>query len=141
MNTTNDSAAGAGTARRKRSTFPARRREDRRQVTVDGQPELAGYRAVEPGPAAVQMWPLESGTWLQPEFCVVAPRSAGMQIERRSRVAGRTFACIEATPARGNAALNTISELVADGKPVLPAGDLRPLGWDARTILKWKGGV
>jgi len=142
MSMTNESAAAEAVDGRKRPTTRSRRREQSAPTPapVDTQPDLAGFRGIQPGPAAVQMWPLESGTWLQPEFCIAVPRFAGIRIERRSRVAAPTFARIEATPARGRAALDTLGDQPAvPVKVVLPAGDIQPLGWDARTILRSKG--
>ena len=142
MSKTKESAAAEGIAGRKRATPRSRRREQPAPVAVDAPPDLAGFRAVAPGPAAVQMWPLESGTWLQPEFCIAVPRFAGIRIERRSRVAGPTFARVEAVPARGRAALHPISDQPpAPVKVILPLGDIRPLGWGARTILRSNGQV
>jgi hypothetical protein len=137
MNVMNESATAQRRETRKHPMRPVRRREKPTSAGADPHPELAGFRAVEPGPATAPMFPLEPGTWLQPEFDVVAPKVAGIRIERRAKLAVPTFARIDAPPNPGRA----VPSEASDSRPsavevVWPAGDLRLLGWDARAVLK-----
>ncbi len=141
MKVVNESRVKEPNDRRKRSTSHSRRREARTPDAIK-LPALAGFRCVEPGPAAVRMWPVESAAWLSPEFSIALSGPADLRIERRSGIAPPAFASLNVSPSQGRAVLDTISgpEPVALAV-VLPVGDLRPFGWDPRAIAKSGEGI
>ena len=121
----------------KRTTGRARRREATREPAV-GEPALGGCCRIEPEPASIEMWPLQSGTWLVPESSVIVPRSAEVRIERLSKAVPR-FARLEIAPCGSSPALEGADVRAGVRHVMLPAGDMHPLGWEARAYIKSGG--
>jgi hypothetical protein len=96
---------------------------------------LAGFIAADVRAIDAETWPVAPVLWWQPELPLQIPASSSLRNERRHRIPAAGFLNL-AEPPRCPPGV-----LAAGDRPALPelprklpAGDLTPLGWDARTV-------
>jgi hypothetical protein len=119
----------------KRATASSKRRVSA-ELLCD-PPGLGGFRGIDPEPREVAMLPMESATWLAPEFYVALPRSAVLRIERQSHDNSPKFATVDFIGSRTHfAPCPAPPPLGTTNEAVPPASDLRPLPWEARAVVR-----
>jgi hypothetical protein len=96
---------------------------------------MAGFVAAAARAIDAATWPVAPVLWWQPELPLQIPASSSLRNERRHRVPAAGFLNL-AEPPRCPAGVPAAVDRPAlpDLPRKLPAGDLAPLGWDARTV-------
>jgi hypothetical protein len=103
-----------------------------RETTFPAQ-KLAPFAAVEAQPIDVQMGPVHSVVWLQPELRPGLPASSSLRIERHYKVPAPDFLYFDVSPISHPITLERLWDPIAPAmQQQLPQSDLVPLGWDPR---------
>jgi hypothetical protein len=135
MSATPDTGSVKTSEGQKRATASSKRRVSA-ELRRD-HPGLRGFRGIDPEPRQVAMLPIESATWLAPEFYVALPRSAVLRIERRSHDHFPKFATVEVVGSRTHfAPCPAPQPWATTNESVPPAGDLQPFPWEARAVVR-----
>jgi hypothetical protein len=135
MNATPENGSTKTFQGQKRAPASSRRRAST-ELTYD-QPGLAGFCGINPHPHEVAMLPMESATWLAPEFYVALPRSAMLRIERLSHATFPKFATPDIRGFQAHRAPCPDLQPWGTTKDIVPpAGDLQPSPWEARALVR-----
>ena len=100
---------------------------------------LAGFRAMDVRPLNAEHWAVAPVLWWQPDLRSAVPVS-GLRNERRHKIPTAGFLNLAEPPrctAGAIAALDTAA--IPELPRKIPAADLSPLGWDARTAAREAG--
>ena len=95
---------------------------------------LAGFVVMEVQPVEAEKWPVNPVIWWYPDLPVEVPRCSGLRNERRHKTPMARFLelpellqCEQGVPAVSRV------RFPAEAR-ILPASELKPLGWDPRTL-------
>jgi len=100
---------------------------------------LAGFHSVEPRPLNADGWAVAPVLWWQPDLASAVPAS-GLRNERRHKIPSAGFLNLVEPPRCPEGALSILDTAALPELPRnLPASDMAPLGWDARTAANGDG--